>query len=211
MIKQRTEEWFLERLGKVTASRISDVMAKIKTGEAAARRSYRMELVIDRLTGQNRDTYCSPSMQWGIDHEEEAKLSYTFVTDREVVNVGFVSHPDIPMAGASPDGLVDDGLVEIKCPDTTTHIMYIMGGTIPQEYQDQMLWQMEVTQRAWCDFVSFDPRVPVHLRLFVKRFWFDEERVDAIRREVVAFLAEVEDVVASLSMIPDGGGDDDCG
>ena len=211
MIKQRTEEWFLERLGKVTASRISDVMAKIKTDEAAARRSYRMELVIDRLTGQKRDTYCSDSMQWGIDHEEEAKLSYTFITDREVINVGFVNHPDIPMAGASPDGLVDDGLVEIKCPDTTTHIMYIMGGTIPQEYQDQMLWQMEVTQRAWCDFVSFDPRVPVHLRLFVKRFWFDEERVDAIRREVVAFLAEVEDVVASLSMIPDGGGDDDCG
>ena len=211
MIEQRTEEWFTERLGKVTASRISDVLAKIKTGEASARREYRMELVINRLTGKRRETYCSASMQWGIDHEDEARLSYAFVTDRDVQLVGFLNHPDIPMAGASPDGLVDvDGMVEIKCPHTATHVEYILGGAIPKEYQDQMLWQMEVAKRKWCDFVSYDPRVPQHLRLFVKRFYFDEERVDAIRREVVAFLAEVEDVVASLSMIQDGGGDDDC-
>jgi putative phage-type endonuclease len=207
MIEQRTEEWFTERLGKVTASRISDVLAKIKTGEASARREYRMELVIDRLTGKRRETYCSASMQWGIDHEEEARLSYAFVTDRDVQLVGFLNHPDIPMAGASPDGLVDvDGIVEIKCPNTATHVEYILGGAIPKEYQDQMLWQMEVAKRKWCDFVSYDPRVPQHLRLFVKRFYFDEERVSNMRDDVIIFLAEVDDIVNRLTMITNGGG-----
>lgn len=207
MIEQRTEEWFTERLGKVTASRISDVLAKIKTGEASARREYRMELVIDRLTGKRRETYCSASMQWGIDHEEEARLSYAFVTDRDVQLVGFLNHPDIPMAGASPDGLVDvDGIVEIKCPNTATHVEYILGGAIPKEYQDQMLWQMEVAKRKWCDFVSYDPRVPQHLRLFVKRFYFDEERVSNMRDDVIIFLAEVDDIVNRLTMTTNGGG-----
>src|SRR5262245_12506754 len=132
---QGTAEWHAERLGKVTASRIADVVAKTKTGWGASRANYMAELVAERLTGIPQDTYVNVAMQWGLDHEAEARAAYEFRRDVEVIEVGFVSHPDIAESGASPDGLIGiDGLVEIKCPNTATHIETLLGTPFAEKY-----------------------------------------------------------------------------
>jgi putative phage-type endonuclease len=158
-ITQGTPEWHAVRAGKATASRISDIMAVIKSGEAAVRKNYRAELVCQRMTGIVEAGYVSPEMQWGTDHESDARHAYAYPRGLTVTPVGFVDHPDIAMSGASPDGLVgDDGLVEIKCPNTATHIETLLGKAVPQKYGQQIQWQLACTGRLWCDFVSFDPR-----------------------------------------------------
>lgn len=175
-------------------------MAKLKSGgESASRRNYRAELVAERLTGEYSTSFCTPDMQRGIELEAEARAVYEFVTDRNVESVGFILHPTIDMAGASPDGFVgEDGLIEIKVPRTATHIDYLLGGKAPAEYLNQMQWQMECTGRQWCDFVSYDPRMPVELQLFTVRIERDEKRIEEIRGEVIALLAEVDDTVSQL-------------
>jgi putative phage-type endonuclease len=198
-IIQGSPEWFAARIGKVTASRVADVIAKTKTGPSASRANYMAELIAERLTGTTGERFQNAAMQWGNDQEDAARQSYAFAHDQDVETVGFVPHPTIAMTGASPDGLVGiDGLVEIKCPNTATHIETLIGGTIPGKYQTQMLWQMACTGRAWCDFVSFDPRLPSDMRLFVKRLPRDAERIAELEREVSAFLAETDAKIEAL-------------
>lgn len=198
--EQGTPEWKSARAGKVTASKISDVMAKIKTGEAASRRDYRAQIVAEILTGTPQDDiFINDAMRWGTEQEPFARAAYE--TNRGVLvdQVGLVLHPAIDRGAASPDGLVDpDGLVEIKCPKTATHLSYLMAGEVPSQYQPQMLWQMACTGAQWCDFVSFDPRLPEDLQLFVVRFKRDQARIDSMEAEVVTFLEEVDTTLASL-------------
>lgn len=202
-VPQGSHEWLEARAGKVTASRISDVLAKVKTGEAAGRRDYRAQLVAEILTGRPQESgFTNDAMRWGTEQEPYARAAYECHAGVLVDQVGMVLHPSIERGAASPDGLVDlDGLVEIKCPNTATHLDYLLDGTVPAKYQPQMLWQMACTGRAWCDFVSFDPRLPEDLQLFVVRFQRDQARIDAMEAEVRAFISEAEETVSRLRAI----------
>ncbi len=199
-LQQGSEEWLAARAGKVTASRIADVLAKIKTGEAAARRDYKAQLVAEILTGQPQDSgYINAEMQWGTEQEPFARAAYEVATDSMVDQVGFVLHPTIERAGASPDGLVgDSGMVEIKCPKTATHLQYLLAKKVPAQYEPQMLWQMACTGREWCDFASFDPRLPSELQLFVVRLQRDDKRIAEMEAEVNGLLNEVDAMVEQL-------------
>lgn len=198
-VAQGTDEWHQLRLGKVTASRIADVMARTKTGPGAARKNYAAELVAERLTGERGASFTNAAMQWGTDQEPHARAAYEFLTDATVREVGFVDHPAIDMAGASPDGLVgDDGLVEIKCPNTATHIDTLLGGAVPDKYVKQMQFQMACTGRAWCDFVSFDPRLPAEMQTFILRIHRDDKAIAEIEDAVRGLLSEVAETVAAL-------------
>lgn len=201
-MEQRTEEWFLARAGKVTASRISDVIARTKTGYGASRANYMAELVIERITGQPTEKYANAAMQWGTEKEPEAISLYQVETGALITPVGFIPHPKIDGSGASPDGLIDGGgLVEVKCPNSSTHIDTLLAQKIPDRYQCQMLWQMACTGREWCDFISYDPRMPEHLRLFVQRFNRDEERIKDIEDQVRIFIAEIDQRVENLNKL----------
>ncbi|MEN3973077.1 lambda exonuclease family protein [Sphingomicrobium sp. XHP0235] len=196
---QGSAEWFACRLGKVTASKLSDVMATVKSGEAAGRRNYRAQLVAERLSGQAADTFTNAAMQWGTDTEAAAREAYERETLTPVVEVGFADHPTIPNSGASPDGLVgDDGLVEIKCPNTATHIDTLGGKPIDRKYLLQIQWQMACTGRAWCDFVSFDPRMPETMALSIQRVERDDTLIAEMEEAVTAFLGEVDTTVTEL-------------
>lgn len=201
-IIQGTAEWLAIRCGKVTASRVSDVVAKTKTGYGASRANYMAELIAERLTGSPAEKFISGPMAWGTEKEPEARALYEFLTDAEVNQVGFVPHPTIKDSGASPDGLVsDDGLVEIKCPNTATHIDTLLGQSIPAKYETQMQWQMACTGRQWCDFVSYDPRMPDSMRLFVCREKRNEAMIAELTEEVGKFLAELDEKVSSLTAL----------
>jgi putative phage-type endonuclease len=202
IIEQRTDEWFAARIGKVTASRVADVIAKTKTGYSATRDNYMAQLVCERLTGQKGETFTNAAMQHGTETEPLARLSYEVAQNVLVDEVGFVPHPSIEMAGASPDGLVnDDGLIEIKCPNTATHIETLLSQTVPGKYNTQMQFQMACTGRKWCDFVSFDNRLPHELQLFVKRVPRDDEFIKQIEAEIVQFLAELDDKITKLMKV----------
>jgi putative phage-type endonuclease len=199
MIEQGTPEWFAQRLGKVTASRVADIIAKTKTGVAASRGNYLAQLVAERLTGQAADSFKSGAMQHGTETEPMARMAYETETGQMVTEVAMIQHPKIEMAGASPDGLVgEDGLVEIKCPNTSTHIATLMADKAPSGYMAQMQWQMACTGRAWVDFVSFDPRMPDDMQLFIKRVPRDEALIAEYEAEVIKFLAEVQETVDKL-------------
>ena len=198
-MEQRSDEWFKARVGKVTASRISDVMSKTKAGYGTARAKYMSELVTERLTGRPALSYTSPAMQWGIENEDAARAAYEALEGVLVDKAFFVPHPDIPNCGASPDGYVgSEGLVEIKCPLSTTHTTYLLTKEVPKDYLLQMQWQMACTGRKWCDFVSFDPRMPECFQLFKKRVPFDLGLVNEIVDEVESFLDELELTVTVL-------------
>lgn len=186
----------------MTASRVADVVARTKTGWGASRANYMAELIAERLTGVKADSYQSKAMEWGTEREPEALALYAFMYNAEVVPAGFVPHPVIDMAGASPDGLVgDDGLIEAKCPNTATHIETLLGAPIDKKYLLQMLWQMACTQRRWCDFVSFDPRMPADLQLHRQRVHYDDERVAELARDVIEFLRELDAKVDALNKL----------
>ena len=196
---QRTEEWHQQRLGRVTASRVADIIAKTKSGYSTSRANYMAELICERLTGVRGDFYMNAAMQWGVEKEAEARAAYEALSGFLVTEVGFTPHNSMEDAGASPDGLVsDDGLVEFKCPLTATHLDTILTGTVPSKYIIQMQWQMACTGRQWCDFVSYDPRLPEAMRLLVKRVPRDEELIRELNREVLRFLAEIELKLAKL-------------
>ncbi|CAB4145919.1 phage_rel_nuc, putative phage-type endonuclease [uncultured Caudovirales phage] len=196
---QGTPEWLAARCGKVTASRVADVIAKTKSGWGASRANYMAELIAERLTGSPAASFTNAAMQWGTDHEPEARDAYAFRTDAEIVQVGMVDHPTIPLTSCSPDGLVGDmGLVEIKCPNTATHIDTLLSGTVPAKYITQMMWQMACTRRTWCDFVSYDPRLPESMRLFVKRVEAAPSQIDEIEFQVKFFLEELDAKVSEL-------------
>jgi putative phage-type endonuclease len=198
-MQQRTEGWLKQRLGKATASRIADIIAKTKSGYAASRKNYAAQLVCERLTGLPQDSFTSPAMIWGTETEPQARNAYCFHRDCDVVECGFFDHPKIELSGASPDGLIgDDGLLELKCPNTATHIETLLGKVPPAKYVHQMMWQMACTGRAWCDFASFDPRLPEDMRLFVVRLHRDDDLIAELEAEVTAFLKEVAETVVQL-------------
>lgn len=199
-MEQNTPEWFEARLGKVTASRVADIMRKGKGGAVSmSRLRYMGELVAERLTGQPTASFKSADMEWGSQTEELARDAYAFYRDATLIEEAFVPHPTVGMSGATPDRLVGaDGLLEIKCPATHTHIETILGSPIDPDYITQMQWQMACTRRAWCDFVSFDPRLPESMRLFVQRVSRDPARIAELEDAVVAFLGELSGKVDSL-------------
>lgn len=200
MHEQRSEAWFADRLGCVTASRIGDVMARTKTGPAASRMNYKTALVLERLTGQREQSFCSPAMQRGTDLEPQARAMYSLEIADAVTECGFVHHPEIEWSGASPDGVVGErGLVEIKVPNSATHLATLTGGPIDLRYMYQMQWQMRCTGRDWCDFVSFDDRFPIEMQLHVRRVERDDAMLAEIEAEVTTFLNEVAATVAELS------------
>ena len=198
-MEQRTEEWFAARLGKVTASRVADVIAKTKSGYSTSRDNYMAQLVCERLTGKQGESFTNSAMQWGTETEPLARSAYEAHAEM-VEEVGFVQHPKIEMSGASPDGLVGlFGMLEIKCPNTATHIDTLLTQTVPTKYITQMQWQMRCCERQWCDFVSFDPRLSQELQLFVKRVEFDASYVAMLEEEVNLFLKELDDKVTKLT------------
>lgn len=200
MIVQGSAEWHQARLGKVTASKVADVMARTKSGYSASRANYAAQLIIERLTGQPTESFTNDAMRWGTEKEPEARRAYAFRTDNDVAEVGFVDHAVISMAGASPDGLIgDDGLLEIKCPNTATHLDTLQTGAPPAKYVSQMLWQMACTGRQWCDFVSYDPRLPEDFRIFIARVERDDDAIAQMETEVVAFLAEIDARINELN------------
>jgi putative phage-type endonuclease len=196
---QGSDEWKQLRLGKVTASRVADVMAKIKSGEAAGRADYRTDLVIERLTQRPTESFTNAAMAWGVENECFARSKYESVFNLFVEEVPFINHPTIEWFGASPDGLVgSEGLLEIKAPNSKQHIKYLNDGKPPSKYIPQMMSQMACTGRKWCDFVSFDPRMPEGLDFFVVRLERDEEYIKAMEAEVQQFLNEVEAELSQL-------------
>lgn len=198
-IIQGSAEWHAIRLGRVTASRVADVVAKTKSGPAASRKNYLAELALERLTGAVAESYTNAAMQWGIDTEPQARTAYEFHRDVDVAEIGFVPHPTIADTGASPDGLVgQDGLVEIKCPISATHMETLDSGRVPAKYLTQMMWQMACTGRQWCDFVSFDPRFPAHMQFFCERVKRDDDMIRDLESEVIAFLNELRETVDRL-------------
>ena len=198
-MEQRTEEWFKAKLGKVTASKVADVLAKTKTGVSASRGNYLSDLVVERLTGQQAEFYQNDAMAWGTETEPQARMAYEAFKGILVDEEGFIDHPSISNFGCSPDGLVgSDGLIEIKCPNSKTHIDTLLSGKAPSKYIPQMMTQMACTGRAWCDFVSFDPRLPEDLQLFVVRVDRDDEYIANLEKEVTAFLAEVDETIIKL-------------
>lgn len=202
-IVQGTDEWFQARAGKTTASRIADLINKTAKGTyAATRETYAKQLIVERLTGKSAEKYTSKEMRWGTETEAEARGAYVFNRAAVVEEVGFILHPTIGDSGASPDGLSEhDGLLEIKCPKTETHVETLLSQEVPEDYIPQMQWQMACTGRVWCDFVSFDPRVEEYLRFFCKRVSRDDAYISMLEREVVGFMNEVRGTVSKLERL----------
>lgn len=194
MMQQRTEEWYQARLGKVTASRIADIIAKTQKGAYTQKRAdYMNELLCERLTGQREEKYTSSVMQRGTELEEQARQMYELESARDVSEIAFVPHPRIPMSGASPDGLIEEeGLIEIKCPKTATHLAFLENKQPKFEYICQMQWQMACTGRKWCDFVSYDDRLPENLAYHSVHIPRDDDFIRSLEQEVEKFLAELE-------------------
>lgn len=204
-LAQGTPEWFAARCGRVTASRVADLVARTKTGWGASRANYMAELVAERLTGQVAEGFTSPAMRWGQEWEAEARRAFEFRFDRDVVETGFVPHPLIEMSGASPDGLIGDtGLIEIKAPNTATHLEMLASRSVPGRYVSQMMWQMACTERSWCDFVSYDPRLPETMRLFVQRVPRDDRMIEDLEVAVRDFLEELDARVMGLELLYPG-------
>ena len=202
MIIQGTPEWFAARCGRVTASRIADVVAKTKTGWGASRASYMAQLVAERLTGTVAPSYENDAMRWGTEKEPDARAAYEFRHDVEVTQVGFIDHPTIAMAGASPDGLIDDdGMLEIKCPQPAAHLETLLTQKIPEKYVTQMMWQLACSGRQWVDYVSYNPTFPENMRLFIARVFRDDKRIDHLETEIAGFLLEMAVKLSELNSL----------
>jgi putative phage-type endonuclease len=197
-IEQGSEAWLQLRLGKITASRITDVIAQVKSGEAAGRENYRIELVCERLTGKPTEGFTNAHMERGTELEPFARAWYEVETGEFVKQVPFVDHPTIKNAGASPDGIIGEGLIEIKCPMAKTHIKYLLEDRVPAKYMPQMAWQMACTHSKWVDFVSYCPELPADMQMFIKRYERDDAYIAELEAKVIEFDTEVEQVIARL-------------
>lgn len=199
-VEQRSADWFAARCGSLGASQIADALSKTKDGKpGSTSTSLRAKLVVERLTGIQEDGFKNSAMQWGIDTEDAARLAYEARTGDFVIETGLHKHPFIQGTHASPDGLLGDlGLIEIKCPNSGTHIETIKTAKIATKYIYQMQWQMRCANREWCDFVSYDPRMPEGLRLWVKRVDRDDAKIAELEEGVSAFLASVDADVSIL-------------
>ena len=197
-ILQRSEDWHADRCGKVTASRVKDISAKPKTGKAY--NALTLTILTERLTGVQEESFTSSAMQWGIDQEVHAITAYENETGNFVVGTGLVNHPAIKMSGASPDGLVDqDGQLEVKCPNSQTHLNTVLTKEVPSEYIPQITWQLACTRRKWCDFVSYDPRLPEYLQLVIIRVFAKDLDIAGIEQSVIKFNQKIDQIVAELN------------
>jgi len=204
-MEQRSESWFAARCGSLGASQVHDALAKTKTGWGASRANLRARLVAERLTGNPQDSFSNTAMQWGVDNEDEARTAYQWHTGSMVIEVGLYTHPTIKGTHASPDGEIGvSGLIEIKCPNTATHIETLKSQSVASKYITQMQWQMACTDRQWCDFVSYDPRMPEDLQLFVQRIERDNDFITATEEQVRVFLNEVQSDIDALMEIRNG-------
>jgi len=181
---------------------VADIIAKTKTGPSASRENYLAQLVCERLTGKPAESYSNSAMQWGTDTEPFARAAYEARMDLLVTEVGFINHPWITMSGASPDGLAAEGMVEIKCPNTATHLQTLLDRKVPEKYITQMMWQMACADRPWCDFVSFDPRLSEKYQLFIKRINYDPDMVNLLENSVIQFLGDVDLKIQQLESLP---------
>lgn len=197
---QNTEAWHAARAGRVTASRVADIMRKTKTGVSAMRETYLAELIAERLGGVQEPGYCSPDMQHGKDHEANAAAMYAFLHDCELEAVDFVIHPTIDMAGCSPDRIVKghSKIVQIKCPQTKNHIATLLGAPVAPDYIKQVQWEMACTESDICHFLSYDPRLPAEMQLHVIEIKRDNAMIAEMEAEVRRFLNEVEDKAERL-------------
>ncbi len=200
---QGSPEWFAARAGKVTASRISDVLAKGRAGApSATRAAYMGELIAETLTGQPANAFQgNADTERGIELEPAARAAYEVTRSTMVMPVGLVIHPRIERSGASPDGLAGDGLLEIKCPRIHVHLSYLLAGEPPAAYVPQMAWQAACTERPWVDFVSYCPAMPDDLRLFVVRYEPSMAYLKEIEGAVVEFLAELDEKLARIAKL----------
>ena len=202
LFEQGGEEWKAYKRGKVSASRIIDIMPGYKGEYRASRANYMAELICEILTGNSTEHFTSAAMEHGTEYEPMARAAYEAITGSMVNQVGFIDHEEIADSGYSPDGLVDDrGLIEIKCPNTATHLDTLINGTVKKDYIYQMNFGMDCSKRAWCDFISYDPRLPDNLSIFIKRFDRDESMITAIREEVKKFQAELQETLEKLREI----------
>ena len=204
-IEQGSDAWFLMKLGKISGSRISDVLTEGRGGaESLTKKKYKNELIRERLTGKRIPSYKTPLMARGIELEPLARAFYEHTYQLMVDQVPFVDHPTIAMAGCSPDGLVGtDGLLEIKCPSPENHLGHLLenGQVLIKTYYDQVQWQLVVTQRQWCDLISFDPEMPDHLKMFVVRILVDQDWKEKAEAAVIALNAEIETILTNLKEI----------
>lgn len=196
-ILQRSEDWHSERCGKVTASRVKDLNAKPSKGKAL--NALGLTILAERLTGVQKETPTNFAMQWGIDNEPHAIAAYENETGFFVNGTGLIDHPFIEMFGASPDGLVgENGQIEVKCPDTTTHLNTLLTKEVPDEYIPQITSQLACTRREWCDFVSYDPRLEPELQIIIIRIFAKDLNIEGLERDVRAFNRTIEEAKASL-------------
>lgn len=200
MIPEGTIDWLKARVGLLTGSRMADAMSVLKSGDFSAKRKTLLRQILqERLTGFAVDHYVTPAMQWGLDHEQEAKDEYEAASGNLIQKAGFALHPMIEFFGATPDGLIDhDGCLEAKCPTTDTHLEYFLAGKIPAEYKPQMVCEMLCHRRQWCDFVSFDPRLPKRQRLFIRRYQPTPQEFAEVESAAIKFLADVEKMWEAL-------------
>jgi putative phage-type endonuclease len=198
---QGSAEWLQARAGKITASRIADVLAVLKKGgEGADRRNYRFELLAERLTGRAEEHYISKDMEYGTEWEPYARTAYELERGAMVDTLGFALHPTLDYAGASPDGLVGlDGMIEIKCPRATTHLKWMLAGAVPEEHEPQLSFGMLCCERQWCDFISYCPDMPDGLKLFIVRVERNDERLAQIEQEVIRFNGELKAILDTLT------------
>lgn len=201
-LEQGTQEWKDARAGFATASRVCDVQRKPKRGqkESTTRKAYMVQLAIERLTGKPQEReFETWDLKRGKEMEPRARVEYGIKNGIEVESAGFYEHPRIKWAGCSPDGLVgSDGLVQIKCPRAHVHTDYLLEGIVPVEYRPQMLFELAATGRKWSDFISYNRDMPLHLQLFQVRLHRDENAIGEIEADVIAFLSEVEALIAKL-------------
>lgn len=199
-MEQRSEEWFAARCGSLGASQLNEALATTKNGWGASRENLKNKIIAERLTGKPTESFQNAAMAWGVEQEDNARKAYESHTGTFVDEMGIATHPTLKHTHASPDGLVGgDGLIEIKCPNTTTHIETLRSKKVPSKYMNQMMWQMRCTGRHWCDFVSFDPRLPAHLQLFIKRVDFDEAYIAELEAKVGDFLEEVNEAIEAIN------------
>lgn len=206
-ISQGSEAWKLLKVGKVSASRMADLLAKTKSGASASRAKYMAQLLCERMTGQPTEFFTTAAMQRGTEIEPVARAAYEAENLTSVEQVAWVEHPTIPMAGCSPDGLVGEhGLIEIKCKEIHNHLDSILNDKIDPDHQTQMMWQMACTGRQWCDYVCFDDRAPEGLQLFVKRLERNDELIQKMEDEVRTFLKDLESMIQKLNEIKEKNG-----
>ena len=199
-LEQRTDEWFEARLGMVTASRISEVVGKTSSGGySSSRANYMTDLILEKITGKQVEKFSSQAMEWGTEKENDALNVYGFHSSNNVNLCGFIRHNEIDGAGASPDGLIgEEGLVEIKCPNSATHLKTLLNGKIAKKYILQMQFQMACTGRKWCDFVSYDPRFEGNMTIFIKKVDRDDKLIDGLNKEVLLFINEMDEKIKKL-------------